>query len=400
MLSLMKSKLLTFIISFIALNVLALLFLPTSVSAATCRFNVHADATLGKIPDQDMNTLDIVIETRDMVLDTTKEYRINLSRPGGVVGAAVPGVKLTNIDPVTGARLSFLTNETAIRITRTGSHWISGEYRITLDDGGGLGGAFPKEVCTPLNTFSIEPKPAFSCKVEITTTDIDPTKQIAFNLVAHPGPTGSLPPAGATFRTYINGILNGTFISPSGILSTQPPGNLYKLEIMQDCDDTCRFTGRRLQCDPAWFDVREIGKPGGGQLQPPAAAAIKPGELTKLSSIGCNYQLKLGVVEIPNPAITPRPQGILTAIGCLPTQPGDLITTLYVFIILGIGGTITFLLMIAGVFEMITSGGSPEALKKGQERFFSALQGFLFIILSLLILQIIGADILNIPGFK
>ncbi len=93
------------------------------------------------------------------------------------------------------------------------------------------------------------------------------------------------------------------------------------------------------------------------------------------------------------------PSGIQTAIGCVHTDPSALIRDVF-RLATGIGGGIAFLLMIFGAFGMITSAGNPDALKEGQQRFFSAIIGILFIVFSTLLLQIIGVDILSIPGFK
>jgi len=41
----------------------------------------------------------------------------------------------------------------------------------------------------------------------------------------------------------------------------------------------------------------------------------------------------------------------------------------------------------------------PEALKDARDQLISAIIGLIFIIFSLVILQIIGVDILRIPGF-
>ncbi len=92
-------------------------------------------------------------------------------------------------------------------------------------------------------------------------------------------------------------------------------------------------------------------------------------------------------------------KGMTAAIGCLQTEPGLLVKDILRFAI-GIVGGLAFLLMLFGVFQMITSAGNPQTLKEGQERFTSAVIGLLLIIFSVLLLQIIGVDILNIPGFK
>lgn len=91
----------------------------------------------------------------------------------------------------------------------------------------------------------------------------------------------------------------------------------------------------------------------------------------------------------------PIPKTVQTAIGCIHTEPKVFIEDLMKFI-LGIGGGMAFLLMLIGVFEMITSAGNPERLKSGTDRFTSAIIGILFIVFSILFMQIIGVDILGI----
>jgi hypothetical protein len=92
-------------------------------------------------------------------------------------------------------------------------------------------------------------------------------------------------------------------------------------------------------------------------------------------------------------------KSLRTAIGCIPTDPQGLIGVILNFAI-GLGGVISLLFMIIGAFKMITSAGSAEALKAGQDQFTSAVIGLLFVIFSVLLLQILGGDILNIPGFE
>lgn len=91
--------------------------------------------------------------------------------------------------------------------------------------------------------------------------------------------------------------------------------------------------------------------------------------------------------------------GIMTAIGCVPTEPQALIQGL-MKVGTGAAGAVALLLMIGGAFQMITSAGNAETLKKGQQQFTSAIIGLLFIIFSILLLQVIGVDILNLPGFN
>ena len=89
--------------------------------------------------------------------------------------------------------------------------------------------------------------------------------------------------------------------------------------------------------------------------------------------------------------------GISTAIGCVPTQPIDFVNGFIKFISLLAGG-VALLLMIWGAVQMITSAGDAERLKVGQQTFTSAIIGLLFVIFAILLMQIIGIDILGIPG--
>lgn len=91
--------------------------------------------------------------------------------------------------------------------------------------------------------------------------------------------------------------------------------------------------------------------------------------------------------------------GVRTALGCLPTDPKNLVSQLLQYA-LGAAGGVALLLMGFGALQIITSQGNAEALKNGQGRFTSAIIGLLFIIFSVFLLQVIGVDILNLPGFK
>ncbi len=92
-------------------------------------------------------------------------------------------------------------------------------------------------------------------------------------------------------------------------------------------------------------------------------------------------------------------QGIWTSIGCITTDPKQFIPRLLEFAT-GIAGGIAFLLIIFGGFGIMTSSGNPEKLNAGKELVSSAIAGLLLIIFSLFILQLIGYNILGIPGFK
>lgn len=91
--------------------------------------------------------------------------------------------------------------------------------------------------------------------------------------------------------------------------------------------------------------------------------------------------------------------GVVTALGCVKTEPAQIISST-VGISVGAGGAISLLVMIYGAFQMLTSGGSSDRLKEGRERFLAAAIGLTFITLAIFLLQIVGVDILNLPGFS
>lgn len=111
---------------------------------------------------------------------------------------------------------------------------------------------------------------------------------------------------------------------------------------------------------------------------------------------------------VPSDTTKPQPcwigenqdiEGILTAIGCIPTSIGPFVDTILTRGI-SIGSGLAFMLMLFGAFTLITSAGNPENTKKGGEIITSAIVGLLFIIFSVFLLKIIGVDILKLEGFS
>lgn len=91
---------------------------------------------------------------------------------------------------------------------------------------------------------------------------------------------------------------------------------------------------------------------------------------------------------------------INTAIGCIPISDGNAFVEWLFPKLLGVMGGIAFLLMLYGGFVVITSGGNPEKLQAGQETITSAVTGLVFAIFSLFVLELIGINILHIPGLS
>ncbi len=88
-----------------------------------------------------------------------------------------------------------------------------------------------------------------------------------------------------------------------------------------------------------------------------------------------------------------------TAIGPLRVEPQEFIKSIF-GLVLSLSGGIALILIIISGYRLMASRGNPEALQGAQEQLTSAIIGLLFIIFSLVILEIIGVDILKIPGFS
>lgn len=69
-------------------------------------------------------------------------------------------------------------------------------------------------------------------------------------------------------------------------------------------------------------------------------------------------------------------------------------------IVLSIAGGIAILLIIISGYRIMVSQGNPENIKNAREQLTAAIVGLLFVIFSLVILQVIGVNILGLPGFS
>lgn len=88
-----------------------------------------------------------------------------------------------------------------------------------------------------------------------------------------------------------------------------------------------------------------------------------------------------------------------TAIGQISTEPQAFVRSIF-NLVLGLAGGIALILIIISGYKFMASSGNPEATKAATEQLTSAIIGLLFIIFAFVILEMIGVDILKIPGFK
>jgi TRAP-type C4-dicarboxylate transport system permease small subunit len=116
----------------------------------------------------------------------------------------------------------------------------------------------------------------------------------------------------------------------------------------------------------------------------------------------CSFVVPVGGSELEtcvlDEAAANKCDGTKTAFGELSNDPGVVANQL-----LRVGtfmaGGIALVIMVFAAYKIISSRGNPDALQSGRELFTSALIGLLFIIFAVVILQLIGRDIIGIPGF-
>lgn len=75
-----------------------------------------------------------------------------------------------------------------------------------------------------------------------------------------------------------------------------------------------------------------------------------------------------------------------------PAKFGNLASLLNIFMPLTIivGSIILLFVLIFGGYKILTAGGNPEEIKKGQQIFTTAIMGFIIIVFAYLFVRIIG----------
>lgn len=92
--------------------------------------------------------------------------------------------------------------------------------------------------------------------------------------------------------------------------------------------------------------------------------------------------------------------GYWSSLGCFSGNVSEFITQKILGTGVGVAGGISMLCIMFAAFQMQTSSGNAEKIKKAQELLTNCITGLMVIIFSVLILKIIGIDILKLPGFR
>lgn len=92
--------------------------------------------------------------------------------------------------------------------------------------------------------------------------------------------------------------------------------------------------------------------------------------------------------------------GYYSGIGCVPLNLSTFIGTFLLRIGIGIAGIIALGCIIYSSILIQVSRGNAENIQKAREQIVSCVIGLLLIILSVFIIQVIGVDILRLPGIE
>lgn len=91
--------------------------------------------------------------------------------------------------------------------------------------------------------------------------------------------------------------------------------------------------------------------------------------------------------------------GVWTSLGCVDNNISSFIQNTVFGMGIGLAGGFALLCIVFAAFQMQSSQGNPEKIKKAQEMLTSCIMGLMLIIFSVFILRLIGVSILKIPGF-
>jgi hypothetical protein len=114
------------------------------------------------------------------------------------------------------------------------------------------------------------------------------------------------------------------------------------------------------------------------------------------SRVFCDHSYPPQPVATPPDPNNPR---MYTAVGCIPVGSARAFIGWVLLWIVGIAGGIALILIVYAGFMIITSTGNPQRVQAGKELLTAAISGLAVLLFGIFILEFIGVNILNIPGF-
>lgn len=346
-----------------------------------------------------------ITTTPSPVKDNLKLISVTLSDNNGVLIDGNEYVIKINNDTV--GKISILTNtivpekfrftNNSLQISNIGPNGIIRPAFASIDPGIPSFEAKPYtlSVFTSLNTnalcsasFAVEvANPVQSCTIQFLNKSFTPQDSIIIRADNLPHIGGLFPDHrvflqrsdGTQVKEWVKTTNNLT--APSGVdIEKHEPGNYY-LEVRDSFKP--RAIDEKRACAANFTIVPPGAKITGGPANPLGSSA--------------------NPTPVDNPVCKPHTtNGKLsyvcdTALGEIDTDPALFVKKIF-SILLSISGGIALILIIVSGYHFVASQGNPEKIQGARETLTSAIVGLLFIIFSMVILEVIGVDILHIPG--
>jgi len=168
-----------------------------------------------------------------------------------------------------------------------------------------------------------------------------------------------------------------------------------------NCSCKPKQTKGKCTSDPQCSNGYYCGAAGGGNC---SAGSIITSTNCECVKNGTSFTPPTpSLPEPPSPPCKQWVNGVCqtmgTALGDFATDPTGFVKTIF-DILLSVSGGIALLLIIKSGYQLMTSQGKPEQLQQGRDQLIAAIVGLVFLIFSFVILQVLGFDILRIPGLN
>ncbi len=154
--------------------------------------------------------------------------------------------------------------------------------------------------------------------------------------------------------------------------------------------DVTTGLGNLVLCSTNAFSYYTARNCAPEELTPPVGPATPVGDFTP-----CQNLIGTDKTDCDN---CHNQEGVYTAIGCIPLQPGQFVAALIrVLLIVGIG--VAFLLILYGSFLCLTSRGNPQQTQACRETITAAIVGIILLIFALVIVRVIFGSAGILPGY-
>jgi hypothetical protein len=133
--------------------------------------------------------------------------------------------------------------------------------------------------------------------------------------------------------------------------------------------------------------------------------------LSIITSIWVFFFPALALAAVPTHTPAPVPHvfcdagnnptsGVMTALGCIQASSPKALAAALAGWGLSIGGGIFLLMLIYSGFTLVTASGDPKKVAAGREMLVSAITGIVLILITVVLLNFVGVNLLHLPGFE